>query len=455
MAGGITYPDNPSTTPVHAVGVEAGGFTTSADGSRLVQRLSWLAAVFAVLVQQDAFISSPVLSNLVAAAGSPDAQANVLNTLAVFLNVMFLAPLCLLHYRQLAPVIYGNKATVALILFIILSIVWSINPDVTLRRCFNYFSTVLTACYLAGRFDIDQIMKILSWGIAISAVCSFLFVAAFPADAIHQASLLQADNIAGSWKGVFPHKNVLGHAMTIGVIAELYLLTGTKARTIPHAILLCACTALLILSRSSTAIILASFYLLGAILFLLLQRASRYFGVGLAMLAAFGAAIAAIYSTDPDWIFGLLGSDPTLTGRTAVWELVLRFILERPLLGWGYGALWQPADTITKTISKAVGWTVPNAHNAFLEVTLEIGLVGLTIVLLFVAVSLWRAMRCLMAGRQKLGMLSLVFFLGVLISGMSEPTLARNQEIEWVVFNALSFSCGLEIARRRDGKEAS
>jgi hypothetical protein len=51
-------------------------------------------------------------------------------------------------------------------------------------------------------------------------------------------------------------------------------------------------------------------------------------------------------------------------------------------------------------------------------------------------------------------MFSLVFFLGVLISGMSEPTLARNQEIEWVVFNALSFSCGLEMARRQVGKVA-
>jgi hypothetical protein len=83
------------------------------------------------------------------------------------------------------------------------------------------------------------------------------------------------------------------------------------------------------------------------------------------------------------------------------------------------------------------------------------GLTGLAIVITFVAVSLWRSMRCLMAGQQKLGMLSLVFFLGVIISGATESTLAQNQTIEWVVFNVLSFSCGLEIMRRQVGKETS
>ena len=69
-------------------------------------------------------------------------------------------------------------------------------------------------------------MKILSWGIAISAVCSFLFVAAFPSDAIDwhaEISEPQVTEIARAWKGVFAHKNVLGHVMSVGVIVELYI----------------------------------------------------------------------------------------------------------------------------------------------------------------------------------------------------------------------------------------
>ena len=455
MADGFTHPRNQFTTPVPAIRVgedELG----SADGSLLIQRLGWLAAVFAVVVQQGAFVSSPVLSNLVAQVGSPDGQANIFNTLAVSLNITLLFPLCLLHYRQVAPVIYGNKVAVALIIFIFLSTAWSIHPDVTLRRSFNYLSTILTACYLAARFDFDEIMKILSWGVAVSVVGSFLFVAAFPIDAIHPPSPWQVDEqIAGAWRGVFSHKNVLGHAMSVGVIAQLYILTNAKAKTIWHVLLLCGCVALVILSRSGTAMLITTLYMLGASLAFLLKRASQYFGVGLAMFAVFAATIVTIFWMDPASIFGLIGRDSTFTGRTELWALVLRLISERPLLGWGYGAMWVPSDTITMVISRAVGWgrPVPSAHNALLEVTLEMGLAGLVIVISFVAVSLWRGARCLVAGQHTLGMLALVFFVGVIVSGISEPALAQNQSIEWVVFNALSFSCGLEIMRRQVRRE--
>jgi len=451
MVDGFTHPRNQFTTPALAIGVgedELG----SADGSLLIQRLGWLAAVFAVVVQQGAFVSSPVLSNLVAQIGSPDAQANILNTLAVSLNITLLVPLCLLHYRQLAPVIYGNKAAVALIIFIFLSMAWSIHPDVTIRRSFNYFSTMLTAFYLAARFDVAGTMKILSWGVAISVVGSFLFVAAFPLDAIHQPSSWQVEEqIAGAWRGVFSHKNVFGHAMTVGVFAQLYILISTKTKTIWHVLLLCGCVALVILSRSSTAVLITTLYMLGASLAFLLQRARQYFGVGLAMFAVLVATIATIYWIDSDFVFGVIGRDATFSGRTELWALVRGLISERPLLGWGYGAMWVPSDTITIAISEAVGWgsLIPSAHNALLEVTLEMGFAGLAIVISFVAVSLWRSARCLAADQQTLGILALVFFVGVIISGTSEPALAQNQSIEWVVFNALSFTCGIEIMRRR------
>ena len=457
MAGEITNSRGLSNARGHAMTIGDGEFTSLGNESPLLERLAWLTAVFAVLVQQGAFVSSPVLSNLVTELGSPDAQSNIFNTLAIFLNITLIAPLCLLYYRRLIPIIYGNTAALAIIALIFLSVAWSIHPDVTFRRGVNYLSTVLTACYLAGRFDVDEIMKILSWGIAISAIGSFLFVAAFPIDAIHQPSpwqAWQADDIAGAWKGVFSHKNVLGHTMTVGVIAELYILTGTKARTSWHALVLCGCFALVILSRSTTAIILSFFYLLGACFFLLLQRARQYLGIGLVVLAVFGSTTAALYWTYPNLLFEVLGSDATLTGRTELWAIVLRFISEKPLLGWGYQAMWLPTDSITIAISKAVGWAVPQAHNALLEVTLELGLVGLVIVISFLGSSLWRSVRCIMAGLHRLGILSLVFFLGVIISGVTEPTLAQNQTIEWVVFNVLSFSCGLEIMRRRINQTA-
>lgn len=437
-----------SSSPVQAIN---GARELLSGNGLLIQRFGWIAAVFAVIVQQSAFVASPVLSSA-ADIGSPDTQANVFNTLAVSMNLILIAPLCLLQYRQIAFIIWGNKTAVALIVLIFLSTAWSLHPDVTIRRSVNYLSTIVTACYLAARFDIDEIMKILSWGIGISAVSSFLFVAAFPIDAIHQASPLQIEDIAGSWKGVFPHKNILGQAMTVGVIAQLYLLLNKRAGTTWHALMLCVCLALVILSRSSSAIILAALYLLGASLIFVLQRAPRYFGVSLAMLAVLGLSMATVYWADPNSLWEGLGRDPTLTGRTVLWGLILPLISEKPILGWGYSAMWLPNEPIALAISQTVGWRVPSAHNTFLEVALGLGLVGLVIVLLFLFISIWRSVRCLIAGQHKLGMISLLFFVGVTISGATESTLAQNQSIQWAVFNVLSFSCGLEIMRRHVGK---
>jgi O-antigen ligase len=171
---------------------------------------------------------------------------------------------------------------------------------------------------------------------------------------------------------------------------------------------------------------LTAIYFLGAIAFLLLRRAPQYLGIAVAIVVVIVATIAVIYWAYPRLVL----PDPTLTGRTQLWTIILGLIWDRPLLGWGYSAMWLPNDDLTLAISDAIGWTPPQAHNAFLEVTLGLGIVGLAIVILFVAVSVWRAVRCLLAGRYKLGIYSLVYFLAINISGITESTLAQNQNIE-------------------------
>jgi exopolysaccharide production protein ExoQ len=422
-----------------------GETTLEAIASR--RRFYWIVGVFAILVQESAFIASPAVSNLVVDSASTDAQANIFNTLAVSLNILLLLPVCLSRYRRTLVVMSDNKSAVALMLLIFLSIAWSIHPDITFRRSINYFSTILTACFFAIEFDFEDFMLVISRATAIAAFGSFVFAAAFPLDSIHQQSLFQFDDIAGSWRGAFAHKNVLGQAMAIGVLAELCILVGNE-RKVWHGLLLVICTALVVLSRSSTSIVLTSLYLIGGVLLFLRQYARRYLGLGFAALAAAMLAIAAIYFADPDAMLELLGRDATLTGRTELWGFVTNLISERPLLGWGYAAMWLPNEPIALTISQYLGWTVPHSHNAALEVALDLGFVGLAVVLVFVLTSLWRAVRCIAVGEYRLGMTSLVFFIGLVLSGATEATFAQNQNISCLFFNVLTFTCGLKLRRQ-------
>lgn len=84
--------------------------------------------------------------------------------------------------------------------------------------------------------------------------------------------------------------------------------------------------------------------------------------------------------------------------RLLIWDFASQRIAERPLLGWGldssraiphgHGEARQPTD------AWAQGELLPlHPHNAALQIRLELGLVGLLIACLLVAVPIWRSGR--------------------------------------------------------------
>jgi exopolysaccharide production protein ExoQ len=126
---------------------------------------------------------------------------------------------------------------------------------------------------------------------------------------------------------------------------------------------------------------------------------------------------------------------------------VIELIGQKPVSGWGYRAMWIPTDSVTVWVDRRTGeWGAPSAHNAFLEITLELGLIGLASLILIVCQGLWRAIRCCALGLQPFGLFSLVFFVGAILAGQTIETLGINQEIDWLVFTILSFLGGERLA---------
>ena len=61
------------------------------------------------------------------------------------------------------------------------------------------------------------------------------------------------------------------------------------------------------------------------------------------------------------------------SGRAGVWGMLLPYILERPLRGYGYESFW------TERHLREIGernWGAPDAHNGYINLTLGVGLVG-------------------------------------------------------------------------------
>ena len=406
----------------------------------------WVIAVFVMTIQQGAFISTPLILSEVPLTELTHIQ-NPFNTVGIAISFVLIGIVCFPWIRQIGFLALSNKVPLFFMLLVLMSATWSIHPDLTIRRGMGYVLTVLIAAYLSVRFDVVDRMKTLSASFAISAIGSLVFVAAFP-----DFGIMQVGDLAGTWRGVFPHKNVLGPVMAVAVFTELFILVACKGRPRWRLVLLGTFFALVVLSRSVTALLLSLAYLAGTCVYLVWRR-DRWLGAVISIVAVlFLFEVLIVAWSDPDGVLGVLGRDTNLTGRTELWPLVIEAIAQRPLLGWGYRAAWQANDDSTILIE--TGWGASSAHNAFLEIILQLGLVGAAVMLAIIGIALWRGLRCCKAGSFCLGWFSLIFFAGAILAAQTMETLGKNQIIEWVVFNVLSFSCGISLAARRSNRRA-
>jgi O-antigen ligase len=152
----------------------------------------------------------------------------------------------------------------------------------------------------------------------------------------------------------------------------------------------------------------------------------RLLGVGLMLTTT----VLAIVVFGPDLIdsarqAALMGRDAStadvgsLTGRTALWTELLTYVGARPLVGYGLGGFWSPAHTAY--IALALGWVVSHSHNGYLEVLLDLGLVGLTLFLIVFGAGIAQASRRLKANPQSVeALFALTVLVWVVIAMLSE-----------------------------------
>jgi exopolysaccharide production protein ExoQ len=83
-----------------------------------------------------------------------------------------------------------------------------------------------------------------------------------------------------------------------------------------------------------------------------------------------------------NFLFNTLNKDPTLTGRTILWEHADELIARRPFLGWGYQAFWmgESPDTVAlKRMFFVTDGRTFHFHHQYRQVAMDTGLIGLTL----------------------------------------------------------------------------
>jgi exopolysaccharide production protein ExoQ len=124
---------------------------------------------------------------------------------------------------------------------------------------------------------------------------------------------------------------------------------------------------------------------------------------------------------------GALGRDPTFTGRTVIWDAVLS-THTNPLLGTGYESFWLGPRLMQ--VWAITGYGINEAHNGFLDVYLNLGLIGVFIMISFLLASYVRICRGIQKGVE-LSSLGAAIWTVLLFASTTEAVLKNG--LMWMV----------------------
>ena len=125
---------------------------------------------------------------------------------------------------------------------------------------------------------------------------------------------------------------------------------------------------------------------------------------------------------------GSVGRDPSLTGRSNIWAAVLS-THTNPIIGTGYESFWLGPRL--EHVWKLAG-QVNEAHNGYLEIYLNLGLIGDFLLVAFMLAS-YRTICKRLSPSFSLGSLALALWMVMLFYNMTESAAFKGQYI-WVIF---------------------
>ncbi len=319
-----------------------------------------------------------------------------------------------------------NPALSALLLLAFVSAAWSIFPDVTFRRSVALLFTMAFGLYLGLRYRLEEAVAVLTIGIGLLVLLSFVFIAVLPDIGIDQ------DIHRGAWKGVFFQKNVTGRMVAWFALGLVWLDRVGYGRKLWLRGGLVMALALLIMSRSGTGLVTTGLMTVIVLSARGLRSDVRTLLPTLALLSVIALVAAVAVTVNFKDTMYMLGRDTTLTGRTEIWAFGRSSIADNPVLGYGYAAFWYglygPASYyITQ-------WNITSIHNGWLEVMLDLGLPGLVAMLALMGRLLFGSVLTVRYGDHRKASWLLAATLALLALSISESVFLERHSINAVVF---------------------
>src|SRR5580698_57008 len=355
---------------------------------------------------------------------------------AVF-GVLLAAGLVVLFSRRRLVAIFLRANAPVLIFFgyCAISILWSDYPFVAFKRWTKAVGDVVMVMVVLT--DPDRLSAIKKWLARLGFVLvplSILLIKYYP----ELGRSYNPWTFIPMYAGVTLGKNLLGMTCLIAGLGSVWRFVSAyqsrksafrTRQMIAHGALVAMVIWLLAMANSMTS--LSCFAMAGGLIVVtgLFRFARRPAVVHLLVASVVGISLCALFLPQTGLVESL-GRDATLTGRTAIWNVVIS-LAGNPLLGCGFESFW-----LGQRLQKVWDMTergIQEAHNGYLEVYLNLGWIGVTLLGVIIVTGYRNAVAALRRGRDEASGLLLAFLIVGVVYNFTEAGF-RMMSVVWIAF---------------------
>lgn len=348
----------------------------------------------------------------------------------MFLLVLICAGLIVLYKKRhrFAFFFRENVYLYAFYLYAFVSIGWSDYPGVSVKRWIKAASNVIMVLVILIEDEqgeaIDRILR--RCAIALIPLSVF-FIKYYP-----QIGIQYSSEGIRSWVGVTTQKNGLGLLCAfIGVFFIWRLIKEWPRLELLDGFLLLLTLYLLHGSHSATSYIV---FIVGITILVLEARLksnqkklNRVVIITLLFLAivisVFGQAISSTF-------FSAAGRDSSFTGRLPLWNVLIKIGSQSPIFGVGYANFWT---VYLAEMWAKFNWHPLNGHNGYIDIFLDLGLVGLILLFLLIIQTYRKAINSI-GVKGKISSLLFVFLIMILLHNFTESSIGKGAHFLWLLF---------------------
>lgn len=330
-----------------------------------------------------------------------------------------------------------NKLLCVLYIYMGISVLWSDFSSVSFKRWVRTIGDlmmvliVITDIHFTKAFE--RMLRI--WGYLLIPL-SVIFIKYFR----HLGVAYDHSGQMEMWTGVTTHKNSLGQLASMSAIFFfwIFLTKFFKKRLLDIPIFLMSLW-LLTGSRTATSRTSVGVFLIGAAVLLLLLLLRKNVGATriIVTVLVWGLLVTNtlsqyLYSRDlVPWMAVIIGEDATLTGRTLLWDELLKIAAQHQILGTGYGGFW--IGNIGNNLWETFQWNPGQAHNGYIDVYIDLGLIGLILLIALIVVT-YKNILVNLSADSDFGRLRMVLLSVILISNITESSFLKPTSLLWFFF---------------------